>query len=251
MLMLTLISGLVIGASLGVLGAGGAILTVPALMYLVGMGEKTAIAHSVVMVGIIALTGTLMNWRRGHLPAGSVYWLFALASVPAAALGAVISTHIDSVWQLSLLITLMLVAAIKMLKPATPGALNRPSMLRLFIAGSGTGAVTGLAGVGGGFLMVPALVLYAGLSISQATATSLALIVLNTLSAGVTLYSLEQALQWQSSVLLAVSAFGIAGVLAGQRVSARLPAATLRRIFALGLLLLSVVLTIDLLDWPG
>lgn len=247
-IILTVISGLIIGLSLGVLGAGGAILTVPALIYVVGMSEKTAIAHSLIVVGVIALAGTIINLHRRQSQFNlRVFWMFAVSSIPGAAAGAWIGSLISSSWQISLLIILMVLAAIKMM--ASPASLtvseSKPS--HLLMVGAATGAITGLVGVGGGFLIVPALVVFAGVTLAQATATSLALIVTNTLIAGLTLQFSDNAPQWQSSVLITLCTLGTAGVIGGQFLSGWLPADRIRRVFVFCLLVIAAVLTTDTL----
>ncbi len=247
-LILTIISGLIIGLSLGLLGAGGAILTVPALIYVVGMTEKAAIAHSLIVVGVIALAGTLFHLRRGQrqlIP--RVFSLFAISSIPGAAFGAWIGAVIPSYWQVSVLVVLMTLAAYKMMTPSVSADADELRPVRLLAVGLATGVLTGLVGVGGGFLIVPALVMFAGLTMAQATATSLALIVTNTSMAVLTLLLFDSSAEWQSTVLITLCSLGIAGVIAGRFLSGRVPVNVTRRVFAFCLLIIATVLSIDML----
>lgn len=240
---LTMLSGVIIGLSLGVLGAGGAILTVPALVFLVGLDEKAAIAHSLVVVGVIAFTGSLINLRRrDSMPDGKTLLLFALSSAPSAALGALLGAVISANWQMGILVMLMIVAATKMLRAPSTNNTTNAGALKILAVGAGTGAITGLVGVGGGFLIVPALVLFAGLSMIRATATSLVLIVLNTLVAATALIVSDNAPQWHGGILLTLCGFGVAGVIAGQFIAGKLPAQKVRRMFAWCLLLIAASL---------
>ena len=249
---LTMLSGIIIGLSLGILGAGGAILTVPVLVFFVGLDEKTAIAHSLVVVGVIAFTGTLLNLRRrGSIPDSKTLLLFAVSSAPAAAAGALVGAVISAKWQIGILVLLMIIAATRMLRASPEHSAGTASAMKLLVVGAGTGAITGLVGVGGGFLIVPALVLFASLPMVRATATSLVLIVLNTLVAAVTLIATDNAPQWHSMVLLTLCGFGIAGVVAGQFIAGRLPAQRIRHLFAWCLMLIAAFFVIRTFLAPG
>ncbi|AXR06212.1 sulfite exporter TauE/SafE family protein [Salinimonas sediminis] len=246
MLWMIVLSAMVIGLSLGVLGAGGAILTVPALIFFTPMDEKTAIAHSLVIVGIIALAGTLINSVKGQ---GRFCWpvfnRFALTSVPGAALGAMVGMFIAAQLQLLLLVAIMLVSAWRMLakKPALPA--HTPSLGWLLPIGFITGGITGLVGVGGGFLIVPALTLVAGLTISQASATSLALIAINCAIAVFSLVISDASVNWLPSVLLIMGGCGIAGTWAGIYMAGKLSATFLQRLFAGCLVAIASIMIID------
>jgi hypothetical protein len=183
---LALISGIATGLVLGIFGSGGSIIAVPALLYLLHLGTKEAIAMS---LGIVAITATISafdNWRHGNvnLRVSAVFGLFGVIGTYA---GARLGVHTPATLQLVLFALVMYAAAWKMLrkKPAGTAKPSEPAPdepvlgLRMaHIAGHGivVGVLTGLVGVGGGFLIVPALVLLSGIPIRQAIGTSLAIV---------------------------------------------------------------------------
>jgi uncharacterized membrane protein YfcA len=185
---LALISGIATGLVLGIFGSGGSIIAVPALLYLLGLGAKEAIAMS---LGIIAVTATISavdNWRHGNvnLRISAVFGLFGIVGTYA---GARLGVVTPAVVQLVLFALVMYAAAWKMLakrKPAvqaTAGSEPGPDepvfgarLAHIAAHGLVVGLLTGLVGVGGGFLIVPALVLLSGIPIRQAIGTSLAIV---------------------------------------------------------------------------
>ena len=240
---LALLSAVLVGLSLGVLGSGGSILTVPLLVYLVGQPEKVAIAGSLAMVGGIAFVGALPWARRGEVEWRSVVW-FGLPGMLGTVLGAHLSQWISGSVQLLLFAAVMAVAAWRMLGPiaVVGGAAAPRSRSWVVLDGLGVGLLTGLVGVGGGFMIVPALVLLGGLPMHRAVGTSLWIIVLNAFSGFFKhLWVLEAAglsLDWHLLGLL--TGVGAIGSLTGQRLAARLPQAQLRRGFAVLLVLMGL-----------
>ncbi len=237
---LAALGALAIGVSLGLLGSGGSILTVPILVYLVGQPEKLAIAGSLAIVGAVALAGALPAAARGQLDYRSVGW-FGLPGMAGTLAGSWFAQLLPGLLQLTVFALVMLVAAVRMARPAAAQAPAPSSRTRLVSQGLAVGALTGIVGIGGGFLILPALVLLGGLSMHRAIGTSLAIIALN---AGTgfakhawTLTQSGQALDWQ--IIGLFTAIGAAGSLAGQRLAGRLPQQTLRRAFALLLVLMS------------
>ena len=250
-MILAWIGAAAVGLSLGLLGSGGAILTVPILVYLVGHGEKQAIAESFVIVGSIALVGALRAMRVGTIDLRSAL-LLAIPGIVGAALGVHIAQWVAGAFQLLVLAALMLLAAFLMSRkppatatPPAPAAAarsseaaavraprNRPRELAILAAqGVGLGFTTGFVGVGGGFLIVPVLVLIRRLPMQIAVGTSLAIIAVNsatgcvkTLSAGTTAID--------ARVVSVFVALGIAGSLLGTMLAGRMPQRTLRRVFA-------------------
>ena len=186
---LALIGALAVGLSLGLLGSGGAILTVPVLVYLVGHGEKAAITESLAIVGAISLAGAGVAARRRRIDWHSVL-VFGPAGMLGAFLGALASRWVSGGIQLLLLSVLMLAAAAIMFrKPPVAERPRRPHPAALALNGLLVGVATGLVGVGGGFLIVPALVLLVGLPMPVAVGTSLSIIVLNSLTGFVKSFS--------------------------------------------------------------
>lgn len=239
------LGALAVGLSLGLLGSGGSVLTVPVLVYLVGQEEKIAIAGSLFVVGTVALAGSLSFVRHRMVDWRSVV-LFGLPGMAGTWLGAALSAWLSGAVQLLLFAGVMLAASIMMLRPprlpVTGQAPRRGG--RVAADGLAVGVVTGLVGVGGGFLIVPALVLLGGLAVHRAVATSLVIIAMKSYSGfakylGV-LATQGLVLDWR--VLATVTGLGVAGSLAGTRIGRHVPQAALRRGFALFLLVMAVVI---------
>ena len=234
---------LAIGLSLGLLGSGGSILTVPVLVYLVGQDEKHAIAGSLLVVGVIALTSSLGYLRRQALDVAAIL-AFGLPGMLGTWIGAWTSAWIPGSIQLILFALVMTTAAAIMLSSRTTtqdAAGTRGTLPKQIAAGLGVGAITGLVGVGGGFLIVPALVAVTRLDLHRAIGTSLAIITLNS-AVGFAAHAtrLAGSLDWNTLAIL--TAIGIAGGLLGQRLASRLPQAVLRRIFAIALIVLAIAI---------
>jgi uncharacterized membrane protein YfcA len=172
-----------IGVSLGLLGSGGSIITVPVLVYLLGQDEKVAIAGSLFVVGTIALAGSLQYVRVGLIDWRNVF-VFGVPGMAGTYLGALIAAFVPGILQLSFFALVMLVASYMMLRPVplTDEEHEPREIWKIAIDGLVVGVITGLVGVGGGFLIVPALVLLGGLSIHRAVATSLVIIALKSYS---------------------------------------------------------------------
>lgn len=226
---------LAIGLSLGLLGAGGSILTVPVLVYLVGQIDKVAIAGSLAIVGGISLVGALPYIVQRRVDWRSVV-LFGLPGMAGAYGGAYLAKFVPGTLQLVVFGALVVLASVLMIRPAavqdTPPAPQAD--WKITLEGLVVGIVTGFVGVGGGFLIVPALVLLGGLSMHVAVGTSLLIITLKSFSGFYkyldVLNALQLSLDWDIIGLFTV--LGIVGSFAGSLVSTRLPQHTLRRTFA-------------------
>jgi hypothetical protein len=237
------IGALIVGASLGLLGSGGSILCVPLLVYLVGHGEKQAIAESLLIVGSLAAAGTALRLRTGD-----IRWRAVLSLAPATTVGAIggsaLSGEIPGAVQLVLLAVLMVAAAGAMLRPPRPRQPDtaRTAPLLLAVVGAGIGAVTGIVGIGGGFLIVPALVVLARFERGPAVGTSLALIAVNS-AAGFTTHALTQPSHAAHlpTVGLFVG-FGLLGIWAGGLLGSRVDRRTFGRVFAVLLALIGVLI---------
>ena len=232
-----------IGISLGLLGSGGSILTVPVLVYLFGQDEKVAIAGSLFIVGSIALAGSLQYLRKKLIDWRNVL-LFGLPGMAGTYLGAMLASYVSGLVQLSLFAVVMLLAAFLMLRPVDLE--KRPAEARatwkIGIDGLVVGVVTGLVGVGGGFLIVPALVLLGGMSMHRAVATSLVIIAMKSFS-GFFKYVdvLREAglpLDWQ--VLSIVTGLGIVGSYVGARFAGLIPQQKLQNVFGIFLIIMGV-----------
>ena len=241
--MLAVPGAIAIGLSLGLLGSGGSILTVPVLVYLIGQDEKVAIAGSLFIVGSIALAGGLQFLRAGFVQWRSVL-IFGLPGMVGTYLGAVLAAYVSGVMQLALFALVMLAASYLMLRPMDLEHADGRERAAWKIAGDGlvVGVITGLVGVGGGFLIVPALVLLGGLSMHQAVATSLIIIALKSYSGFYKYLDVleQQSLELDWKTLFLVTALGIAGSIAGSRLARRLPQAKLKRWFGVFLIIMGI-----------
>jgi uncharacterized membrane protein YfcA len=231
--LLALPFGLAIGLSLGLVGGGGAILAVPLLVYVLDQDVKQATTASLVIVGATALVGAL-----DHARGGRVRFRLALVLGAGGADGALVGTALNRLASpdaiLFLFAFVLLAAAYAMLRSRDESHLERPLgsselWLRALPAGAGVGVLTGFFGVGGGFLIVPVLVLLFGLTMQTAVGTSLLVIALSS-AAGLGAHLATGGLDWL--VAGAFTAGGIVGALAGSRFSAHLPAKRLREGFA-------------------
>jgi uncharacterized membrane protein YfcA len=244
-MILALLGAVAIGLVLGLLGSGGSILTVPILVYLADQPGKVAIAESLAIVGSIALVGAMGYAKRGLVDWRSVLG-FGLPGIVGTYAGSLLAARVPVAVQLVLFAVVMIVAAGAMLKgrPDASGERQaRPAWL-VGLLGAGVGVLTGLVGVGGGFLIVPALVLLVGLDMRHAVGTSLAVIVLNS-AVGFASY-LDLLSQTGASVSWSLvgtfAIIGMAGSLVGARVSTRVPQASLRLGFAVFLVVMGTVI---------
>jgi uncharacterized protein len=234
MLSLGLFLAAMIGVSLGMLGGGGSILTVPVLVYVLGVGAKPAIAMSLVVVGATSLIGAALHWRLGNLRV-RVAVAFGLLTMVGAFAGAKLAIHLSGTTQLALLAIVILAAAVSMLRGggAAVEATGAPRRMLLLPAAIGVGILTGVVGIGGGFLVVPALVLLARVPMRQAVGTSLLVIAMNSAS-GFAGYANRVALDW--TFLSGFTAAAAGGAVAGSALASRVPQAALKRGFAVFLL---------------
>lgn len=218
-----------VGVSLGLLGGGGSILAMPVLVYVAGVPVRDALALSLVIVGLTSLASALVHARAGRVD-GRAVALFGIAGMTGAPLGARMSERASPPVLLAAFAVLLLVVGAALLRPRaeeSPSRRRRP--LVLLAAGAGVGLLTGFLGVGGGFLLVPALVLLAGLPMSEAVGTSLAVIALNSLAA---FLSHRQAVHLEPVTAVILTVAALAGSWLGASWSGRWPPAVLRRAFA-------------------
>ena len=231
-----------IGISLGLFGSGGSVLTVPVLVYLLGQDEKTAIAGSLFIVGSIALAGSLRYLRANVVQWRSVL-TFGVPGMIGTWTGAELSVFMSGAMQLALFAVVMIVASVLILKPPALDAADRRerALWKIAVDGLVVGIITGLVGVGGGFLIVPALVLLGGLTMLQAIATSLVIIALKSYAGFIKYVDVlaDEGLVLDWPVLLIVTALGIVGSQAGGFAAARLPQERLRQGFGIFLLVMA------------
>lgn len=242
MIVVTIALSVVIGVSLGLLGGGGSILTVPILVYVAGQDPKAAIAMSLLVVGVTSAAGAV-----GHARAGRVAWrtglLFGAAGMAGAYGGGRIAAFLPGTWLLVAFGVMMLVTAVAMLRgsssgsSAATGPVTRP-VPRILLDGVVVGVVTGLVGAGGGFLVVPALVLLGGMPMATAVGTSLVVIALKS-GAGLLGYLASTTVDW--SLAAGVTAAAVAGSAVGSRLTGRISEDRLRRLFGWFVLGMAVV----------
>lgn len=238
------IAAIFIGLSLGLLGSGGSILTVPALIYLVGQDEKMAIAGSLAIVGIIAAS-SVINYHLKKQIKWQVVIRFGLPSMLASYLAASLSVYLTGIMQITFFAIVMLLSAFFMIRQPKLKTNNQPEkkhnqQLKFIISGLIVGSITGLVGVGGGFLIVPSLVLLTGLAMTNAIATSLAIITLQSFTGFIKYHQLlsEQNIMLDWHVITTFSIVGIIGSLVGQKIAKKIPQHHLKRGFGIFLLIM-------------
>lgn len=239
-------ASIVMGISLGLIGGGGSILTVPILVYLFGIGPVESTAYSLFVVGLTSLAGTFTHFKNKnvHLKTALIFGVPSILSVytvrkfvvpiipdPFFSVGSFTVTK--PLFVMILFAVLMLLASISMIrkpkkvtKETGEVKYNYPL---IFIEGLFVGGITGLVGAGGGFLIIPALVLLAGLPMKQAVGTSLLIIALKSLI-GFT-GDLNSGLNVDYTFLLIFSAFAMVGIVLGSLLSNRISNEKLKPIF--------------------
>lgn len=242
-MILAWIGALFIGISLGLLGSGGSILTVPVLTYLVGQEPKVAIAGSLMIVGVISLFSAIPYAR-----AGQVRWhtavVFGIPGMLGAMFGAWSAHFVSDMVQMLIFAVIMLAAAYFMFKPMklSDEAHEERSRYKIAMDGFVVGAVTGLVGVGGGFMIIPALVLLGGLPMHLAVGTSLIIIAAKSFAGFVAylrvLDSMNLHIDWM--VILVFSAIGVGGGWLGHKIGKRIDQVMLRKVFAVFLVLMGL-----------
>lgn len=242
MIFMAIISGAITGIVLGLFGSGGSIIAMPALMYLLNVEAKSAIAMS---MGIVAVTATISgwdNWRRGNVDI-KVAAMFGLFGVIGTYGGARLGVYTPVQIQLTLFALVMYAAAWKMLQrkkqpiaqlataggpPLSEDEVISTHMGHIAAHGIGVGVLTGLVGVGGGFLIVPALVLLSGIPMKLAIGTSLVIVAAKSYS-GFAGYVGAVPVDWTTMALF--TSVTVAGSFIGTRIAHRFSQETLKRSF--------------------
>jgi len=228
LLALTLAAG--IGLSLGLLGSGGSIITLPVLVYAGGIDPREAVPMSLAIVGGTSLAGAVLKMREGQVSPRAAL-TFAAAGIPSAILGAQLTPLVSPRVLLLLFALLMFLVAARMLTGSDESLTAAPECrpVRCLTAGSAVGVLTGFLGVGGGFLIVPAMVIAARMPLKIAIGSSLAVIAVNSF-AGLAGHLGHATLDWK--LALAFLALAVVGMFGGIRLSRLITAAALRRWFA-------------------
>ncbi|MFJ3824318.1 sulfite exporter TauE/SafE family protein [Streptomyces nodosus] len=241
-LLIALAAGAVIGLALGALGGGGSVLAVPALIYLLGFTPVAAGTASLVIVTVTSATALTAHAREGR-----VRWrtglLFAAAGIGPALLGGAVAGRLPQAVLTTAFAVTAALAALRMLRPRPDEASGPVRPLRAAGAGAGLGTLTGVLGVGGGFLAVPALVGVVRLGMREAVGTSLLVITVNSLAALMMRTGTADGLDW--AVIAPFAGAAILGAWDGRRLAAKVSGPALRRIFALVLLGVAAFMLID------
>ncbi len=236
--------GFAIGAVMGGLGGGGAILAVPVLVYLLGQEPTVATTGSLLIVAGTAVSGVAshhrsVNWRVGLS--------FAGIGIVGSIVGSLLSARVSpEVLMFGFAALLLLVAGVMLLQaqapqPALAAATAAPPALRVALAAVSVGLLTGFFGVGGGFAIVPALTLLLGMPMATAIATSILIIGINAL-VGLTVRAFDHGLSVDWPVIGLFTLFALLGSFVGAKFSHRLPARTLQRAFAVLLVAIAFVI---------
>lgn len=223
---LGLASGSLVGFSLGLVGGGGSILAVPLLVYLVGVSDP----HVAIGTSAIAVAANAAANLVNHARAGNVKWrcasVFALAGVAGAFLGSTLGKIVEGQKLLALFAIVMMVVGALMLKGRSDAGqpsvrLNRENLPKLLAFGLATGALSGFFGIGGGFLIVPALIAATGMPILYAVGSSLVAVTAFGLTTAVN-YALSGLVDWYLAALFIFG--GVLGGLLGARSAGSLAA---------------------------
>lgn len=259
MLGLCLVFGAVVGLSLGLTGGGGAIFAVPLLVYGLDVPARESVAISLAAVGTTSFVGFLHRWKLGEVEFRTGL-LFAVAGMFGAPVGTWTASLLPEALLLLLFAGLMVIVAIRLWEQASrpvvkietcpaPNAQDGPTCQRdaagalilnsrcavlLLIVGVLTGVLSGVFGVGGGFVIVPALVLFSGMSIHRAVGTSLMVISLVSVSGVASQLWTGRAISPAVTVLFVIG--GIAGLFAGQQIGRRLSGPALQKVFVVAIL---------------
>jgi uncharacterized membrane protein YfcA len=245
---------LLIGLSLGLIGGGGSILAVPILVYVLGLNAKTAIAMSLAIVGMVSLIGVIPHWRRGNVNLKT-----ALSFAPPAMVGALLGSRLAALpfvtdtLQLICFAVMMLIASYFMIRQPKTNLINQAKLARpqkhqssypwlaITLEGLGVGILTGFVGVGGGFMIIPALVLLGGIPMKEAIGTSLLIISFNS-ATGFLGYLNQVNINW--NLTLTFTAVAILGVIWGTYFSSKIQGAKLQEAFGYFLISIDVFILI-------
>lgn len=238
--MIGFILAILAGLSLGLLGGGGSILTVPILVYALSTPPKVAVAMSLAIVGIATLFGALGHFKNKNIDF-KVALIFGAAAIPSTFLGTFLSQYISGSVQLMIFAIVMLLAASFMFKEKKEIEQKSFNIAMTLISGSIVGVMTGLIGVGGGFLIVPSLMYFTGINMKKSVGTSLFIISLNSFF-GFLSYIDKVAIDW---VFLAkFTGFTIFGIILGSTLVNYVSQRTLKKVFAIFLVVMGIFILI-------
>lgn len=234
-----------IGLSLGLLGGGGTILAVPLLTYVAGMSPHEAIASSMFIIGVTALISVWSHARRGNVE-WRIGLIFGSASMAGAFGGGMLGSHIAGGILMVGFSIMMLATALAMVVdrrgPTSANQRKRLPFLKITVEGLLVGVVTGMVGAGGGFLVVPALVLLGGLSMPVAVGTSLLIIALKSFT-GMAGYLTSVSIDWVP--VLMITGVTVAGALLGSLLSGYISDRALKKAFGYFVLVMGIVVLLQ------
>jgi uncharacterized membrane protein YfcA len=234
---LALIAGGFIGAVLGFVGAGGAMLSVPILMYGFGFDPKPATTAALAVVLLAALSGVIPKARQGQVLYRDAFVIWGIGSITNLGFSSIVDQIPDSVITTGFA-GILLLAGFSMLRPPRLDEQKRMPLPVLIFMSLIIGTMTGLFGIGGGFLAIPVLVLYFGTPQIVAAGTSLLIIAANSLTAFIGHRSQWGDVQWHIPILMGTSAIVIAQV--ASRLSHKTSPVVLRKAFAYLLFAISI-----------
>lgn len=231
-----------IGLSLGLIGGGGSILTVPILVYFLGVETHEAVGMSLVVVGTTSFFGAYLHHKKGTLNFSSGL-LFGISGIFGAFLGSPLTRLVSQNVLLLMFATLMFVVAFSMLwrkRNEESEKVYEANRTKAILAGFGVGILTGFLGVGGGFLIVPALIFFGGLPMKKAIGTSLFVIALNCFAgiSGHLTYGL-----FDLKITLIVTSLAVGGAVFGTMLSHNISVVNLQKSFAFLVLAVAIFLT--------
>ena len=249
----------VIGISLGLIGGGGSILTVPILVYVFGLGAEISTSYSLFIVGLTALAGSANYYRNGlvNLKAAAIFSVpsliavfltrkFIMPAIPDIVFTVGSFQYTKPMFIMTVFAALMIAASVSMIKKT-----KAPDMKKLkpghhyaliFLEGAVVGVLTGFVGAGGGFLIIPALVLLAGLPMKEAVGTSLLIIAVKSLIGFTGDISAGVSINWM--FLLAVSLFTVVGIYVGRTLAKKIHGDKLKPAFGWFVLVMGIYIMI-------
>jgi uncharacterized membrane protein YfcA len=241
MILLSVIA-VAIGISLGLIGAGGAIVAVPALVYIGGIEPRLASGYALFMVAVASAIASSQHIRERRVDIPSVLAFGSTTIVSILLVRRFIAPLVPPTLQMILFGIVLLVAAARMLQSSSPPSETARHPMYLAVYGTIIGAISGVLGTGGGFLMTPALVLWAGLDMKRAVATSLVLISVNS-AVGVAA-DMWAGTPYDWPLVLGFTGLTTLGILTGIALSRRIDGTTLRKgfgwaVLAIGLAVLA------------
>lgn len=234
---------LIAGTTLGLLGGGGSILVVPILVYIVKVEPKIAITMSLAIVGLTGFMGTFRHYKNGNVLV-KLAFQFGAMTMLSTYLGTYLAKFLTGQMQLFIFAGIMLLASISMLKNGKEVKIKNTSNLTIFLAASVVGIVTGLIGVGGGFLIVPALVNFFHVDMKKAVGTSLLIIAINSLIGFVGNIINSPGLELDYQFIAIFTALAIVGSQIGSTLTHKLPQEKLKKIFGYFLIVMGAFMII-------